>query len=388
MKKFAIILTSALLAGLFAYGQQQDMRRATGGSGGSSSNYNTASFNTLNVTNTGYFNNIVVSNGILGGVSNFVTIGTGSINNTNTIYANNLVSTNDASFAGTLEVGGIVTMTNLSTSTRPVYSIGQSLASAALNTSTGNGVSLLNSTTAAAPTWKSLTNDISGGSPSGIYLTNISSSSIEFYLSNIFVALVQGNTVNAGALTASNSFSSLGTFSAAAGSIPINNLASSSTTIAGTANQITSTGGSPVALGGTATLSLPSTLIAPGTLGVTGLSSLTSVTNNGYYAGKVSTIFPDANKTNWLVDLSVADNFNILMTNNIWLIFTNVTQGRSGWINLITNNSSFTFLYPTSATSHILTNQDITKFTNQMHYTYSSDYWGTNVLVAPAAGFQ
>lgn len=382
MKKFCIIFSSALLVGLLAYGQNQDLRRAvgSGGGGGGSTNNVTSSFGSLNVTNTGYFNNIFVSNGILGGVTNFITIGTGSINNTNTIYANNLVITNDVSIAATLEVGGIVTFTNLSASTRPVYSIGQSLASAALNASTGNGVSLLNGTTAPAPTWKSLTNDIFTGSPSGIYLTNISSSSIEFYLSNILVTQIQATNTTFGSTVITNSLTNLNLTASTLVYADVNKVLQS----ASTGTSMSFSGGSLNTIQGIRTSDSPS--FAGVT--ATGLSSLTSITNNGYYAGKVSTIFPDANKTNWLVDLAVADNFNILMTNNIWLIFTNVTQGRSGWVNLITNNSSFTFLYPTSATSHILTNQDITKFTNQMHYTYSSDYWGTNVLVAPAAGFQ
>jgi fibronectin-binding autotransporter adhesin len=50
-------------------------------------------------------------------------------------------------------------------------------------------------------------------------------------------------------------------------------LANSSITIAGTANQVSVAGGGPVALGGTATVSLPNPLLAPGPIATTGFTN-------------------------------------------------------------------------------------------------------------------
>jgi hypothetical protein len=52
--------------------------------------------------------------------------------------------------------------------------------------------------------------------------------------------------------------------------LPNSLLANPSLTIAGTANQVTVSGGGPVALGGTATISLPSPLTTPGNVAITG----------------------------------------------------------------------------------------------------------------------
>jgi len=234
------------------------------------------------------------------------------------------------------------------TASRPLYlDAGQNMASAALNVTTGNGISLLNASNAAAPIFKSLTNTAS----TGITATDQGT--------NVLLALA---------------------------SIPNTAFANSSVTVNGTANQVNTTSAA-IALGGSATLSLSSTLVAPGSLGVTGLTSLTSATNNGYYAGLTSTL-AYVGGTNVIVDLAVADNFLLTMTNTTWMIFSNITQGRSGFVHILTNGTAQTLSYGASSVSHILTNASITGITNQTIWAWKSSFHGTNVAVVSTAGFQ
>ncbi len=120
---------------------------------------------------------------------------------------------------------------------------------------------------------------------------------------------------------------------------------------------------------------------------LTGLLSSTSQTNNGYYVGKTIDV-TYIGGTNLVIDWSLADYFNVLQTNNTWLILTNITKGRCGAIIIATNGTAYTFSYGAQSVSHILTNANITLQTNQTRLSCGSDYWGTNMVVVISTALQ